>query len=479
MRWHRLSASGVTPQVAAPTRPGASHLPHKGVGQQGYDERSHAPMIAAVLVAAVVYIGLIANQEVAEGLAAGRRLDLSESTAGIWQYIREGIVAMLCVYLLAFVGRKKRARLGRISVSPWVILTLVYVGAQLVRGLLDPTIGDAVAVVGLRFLYIASIAASVRYFDAGQRATLLRVLVRLLIVFLCIESAVALWQVIEGRPTLGTTALGARPWGTYASANNLGLAAVGIGLIIALSRVRGRWFWLALCFALTFATGSRTSILAMLAIFIGMLAARWKGRLLLLPIGAIFFYGFYGFSSSQAVSGRVISGEGRLDLWATALAGLGGPVEYLFGNGLGYGSNAATTILGSSSLVGTTVSDSTAVSAILSVGFVGLALFIAAFVVAAKRMAFSRRYVVLGPILLTAFSFNIPELSPINVLLAIAVGVSLTPLEERSDLHTGSRRWRSQSPVRSTGDRSQPPTAALTSSRRGPMRTAASRIVLR
>ena len=390
------------------------------------DNRRRPVVVVAWLVAAVVFVGLIANQNVAELLSQGRRLDLSESTVSIWQFVREGLLVVLAGYLLLFVAREKRRRTGKVTVSPWVVLVLVFVGAQLVRALLDTDIPDTVALIGLRFLYVASIAASIRWFDPDQRAMLLRILARLLIVFFVIEATIAAGQIINGPSTLGVTVFGSRPWGTYASSNNLGLSFVGIALILALSRVKWRWFWLIACAGMTLTTGSRTAILSVLLIFVGMAVAHWKHRLLLVPIGAIGFYAVYILTSTQAVSGRNIDEEGRLDLWASSLAVLDGPGTFIFGQGLGYASNAATTALGKLSLTGSVVvSDSTIVATMLSMGLLGVVIFAAAFITAAARTEYARRYMVFGPLLLIAFSFNVAELSPVNVLLAVAVGVSL------------------------------------------------------
>lgn len=402
--------------------------------------RHRVSVITAVLIIGVVYIGLVANQEIAAELAAGRRLDLSTATAGFWQVLREGVLLLLALYLLRNVAREKKRLIGKVTISPWVVLAAIYFIGQIARAFVDPEISDTVALLGLRFLYIASIAASLRYFDPTQRQTLVRVLARALIIFLLIEAGIAALQVLQGPPVLGTTLLGSRPWGTYASSNNLGLAVVGIAVVLAVSNVKWRGFWLVSCLAVAMATGSRTAILGVGLVFAGMMVARWKHRLLLVPIGAILFYAFYQFSSSQAVSGRIIDSEGRIDLWGTAFDSLNSVGSVLFGNGLGYASNAATSALGMNALVGSvTIADSTIVATVLSVGVVGLALFASALVTVIRHMEYERRFTVLGPLLLTAFSFSVAELSPLNILLAVAIGVSLkSPSDRTRDLLPGS-----------------------------------------
>ena len=325
-----------------------------------------------------------------------------------------------------FVRREKVRRFGRVTFSPWVFLILIVVAFQMLRALFDPDIPDNVAVLGLRFLYLASIVASIRWFDTEQRTVLVNNLARILVVFLLIEVVIAMQQIVNGPATLGTTAFGARPWGTFSSPNNLGLALLGVALILVMSTIRYRWVWIFVAVGMTFAVGSRTAILAAVVLLAAVVSAKWRRRGLLIPVAAIALVALYQFTTSEAVSGRVIDGEARLDVWGAALSQLTTAAEWLFGLGLGYGSNAAATALGTANLTASVAySDSMLVSMVLSQGFVGLALLVAAFITVAVRLQFDRRFIILAPLLIAGFSFNVTELSPINILAAVAIGVSM------------------------------------------------------
>jgi hypothetical protein len=394
------------------------------------------PEVCAVLVASVVYIGLFAHQAVATQLTYGNSLVLEESTAGIWQYVREGMTVLLAGLLLLGTARDKLVRHGHVTISVGVLIVGVYVGLQAVRVIIDPNLPDVYALLGLRVFYLAAIAAAVARYGADDRSTLLKWLAWMLVPMLLIETYIAVQQILNGSGVLGTTALGSRPWGTYSSANNLGLAILGITLILVLSRIHLWWLFAGIAMIVCYASGSRTTILALGLVIAGLLVSRLRLRVLLLPLGIFVLLISYLAVSSQGVSGRVIRSEGRLEVWRSTLSTIQGPWELIFGAGLGVGTNAATVLLGGAQLTAPAIVDSTIISAMLSLGAVGLTIFLAALVHVAHRTTFERRLVVLPALVMAALMFNLPELSPTNLLGSIAIGVSLRLRPAPQKVHT-------------------------------------------
>jgi hypothetical protein len=136
-------------------------------------------------------------------------------------------------------------------------------------------------------------------------------------------------------------------------------------------------------------------------------------------------YAVYGWASSQQVSGRVISGEARLGTWETAWSSLSG-WERLFGAGLGTGTNALVALVGYDAAGPAAVSDSAFVAAFLSLGLLGLAGYLAAYLVLWRVVAFEHRFALLPMLGLALVTFNAVEVSPFNVLVALTVGAAAT-----------------------------------------------------
>lgn len=381
------------------------------------------PACVAIIVAGIIYTGLVSNSVAAEALASGISTGtLSTSTVTIWQYVREGATAGLAILLLIQTQIRNFARARKLSIPAWFALLGLYCAWQAVRVLLDPALADSYALFGLRFVYIGSLVLSISAYPAPMRRQILRTLAWLLVPMLLIEAATSISQIISGPATLGRTFLGARPWGTYGSSNSLGLMGLGFAMAIAMSDIRLRLVWVATASFICVASGSRNAILGILLLLGGMIISRWRMRLvgvffLALAAAAVFFV-----ASSSAVSGRAIEQESRFGVWSDSLAALSTPFDILFGKGLGTGSNVSAGLTGrmTESLI---ISDSTIIMVALSMGVTGLVIFTFAFVAAMRHLEPERRLTLLPPIVLTALVFNLPEVSPFNILAAVLVGV--------------------------------------------------------
>lgn len=372
------------------------------------------------LVAGVCYLGLVTNREQAAGLAAGVRLDLSQATSNPWQYVREAVT----LALLGALVRRRERRSVRLLAGRWVWLLGTLVALVALATLLRGDLPVGAVLTGLRFVYIAGVAVAVARLSPAERRTLLPRVAWLLVPLLLVEAVLAFGQVRQGPSTLGTTQLGFRPWGTYASSNNLGLFALGVGAVLAVTRIRWSRTWLAVVGATCLATGSRTAVLGFCLVVGGLLAAHWKRRLGFAPLAAVGLYVVYGWASSEQVSGRVIDGEARFETWRTAWSTLSG-WERVFGAGIGSGTNSLVALTGYQS--GANVSDSAFVAALLSLGVIGLAGYVAAYGALWRVVSFERRLILLPMLGLTLVSFNAPEVSPFNLLLAVVIGCSVQP----------------------------------------------------
>jgi hypothetical protein len=141
--------------------------------------------------------------------------------------------------------------------------------------------------------------------------------------------------------------------------------------------------------------------------------------------------------SSRAISGRRIAGEARFGTWLDAWSTLDGPIEKFFGAGVGTGTNGTVALLGTRNIAGGGISDSTFMAALLGLGIVGLLTFIGAYVALWPAVRFDRRITLLPMVGLTALTFNVVEVSPFNILLAVALGCSMGSQPAGSGQATG------------------------------------------
>lgn len=387
-----------------------------------------SPRLVGLAVAAICYIGLVANQAYAEALAQGRWLvDPEVAPPVTWQFLREG--ATLLLLLVLWLGC---ARIRRRDGAPWVVAlpllaALGVLAVLFARTLLFEQQTLTGAVTGLRLVYISLIALCIRYYDTDGRQQLLRALALGLTPLLLIETYLAGQQVLNAPPTVGATFLGARPWGTYFSPNNLGLAMLAFAIVVIMAR-RRYWRTLTAVAGLTcLATGSRTAIIGFVLVLVGAALAKFRSRWLLLPVLGAMAYAVYNFASSSAVSGRTIRGESRLETWSAVWSHLRTWPDRLFGAGVGAGSNAQSTLLGSAERAGFSITDSVWTGTVLSLGLLGVLVVAVVYAWLWGAVAFEYRFLILPALGLAALSFNVPEVAPFNLLVAVAIGCALPP----------------------------------------------------
>jgi hypothetical protein len=382
--------------------------------------------VVALAILTICYLGLIANREQTDRLASGLSIDLTAPTVSPAQIARDAILVAMVAWLAIAIPLHQGVHPAAVRISRPVVLAGIFVATSVTASLVRGT--DAITVaVGLRGTAAIALLALIRHYSAEDRSRLLRLVATGLIPFVLIEAAVAIHQVMVGPVTLGRTAFGARPWGTFASANNLGLAMLAAALFLGLARPRGWRYVLVITAGTCLLSGSRTAVLGSVLVIAGMAVARWRSRGAWVPTACVCLVGIYAAASSAAVSGRSIEGEARLAYWKSSLGMLDGPTDWLIGKGAGVASNALVGLRGTHGVTGPAISDSTLMATTLSFGMLGLAGLLIGFVAVTRLIGFERRFVLIPAVALAALTFNVPELSPFNVLVALAVGCSLMP----------------------------------------------------
>ncbi|MCR2808902.1 MULTISPECIES: hypothetical protein [unclassified Microbacterium] len=211
------------------------------------------------------------------------------------------------------------------------------------------------------------------------------------------------------------------------------MAALGILLVVAVSRSRLRPLWMVAALFLCVVSGSRNAILGAFLALTGLLIARWRFRALAVPAIAAAAAVVLSFASSSSISGREIEGEGRFAAWTQSLSRLNDPFLWLFGKGPGTGTNAAVVLAGKDSVGGNAVSDSGVVMVTLGFGVLGVVMLVACLFTAVKRLHPEITLTLIPPIVVCTIVFNSPEVSPFNILAAAALGISWAHPLQRTD----------------------------------------------
>lgn len=370
----------------------------------------------------VVLLSAATNYTRAAALEQGTWSATEEGLDPALRLIREAILWGVALISINGLAAHKHRALGGIRISLGVFAAILAVTASLAATLLVNPQPPAAIVGGLRVAPLLLILTTLTHYAADDRLTIGRSVLRAAAFLILFETAWAAAQIVTNIPPLfGTTFVGPRPFGTFATPNVLGMAALGVLVLAAVVQIRFRAIAVAASLAVVFVSGSRTAMLGALLIALGTRAERVKYRWLLVPNVAVLVFVAYRGVSTESLSGRVISGEGRLALWQDALgSAMHSPIDWLFGAGVGYGSNAAATLLGGEEV---TVTDSLFVAVLLSFGLCGFVALLAGLIHASRKLGV-HAWTILPVTLLVALTVNLPEVAPINVLLTVAAGVA-------------------------------------------------------
>ena len=358
-----------------------------------------------------------------------------------FRLIREFLIWGLAVVMLNGIVASKRAS-GRVTLAIPVALASMAVSVSVVTSLLE---GEQPVwiLAGLRIVPLLIILAGLAHYPEADRLTIGSTVLRAATVFLLVEAIWAARQINDDIPAIfGTTFAGPRPYGTLATPNLLGMAALGVLVLTLIVRPRHGLPLVLLTLAVIFVSGSRASMLGALATLLGARFGSTRGRWLLAPYGLALLYVALHAANDEALSGRVITGEGRFSLWAQHVrTAMQGPLDWIFGAGVGYGANAVRTLNGVETTAAVTT-DSMFMALLLAFGLCGLIAVVAGLFHLARRMTPAAAWTVLPPALLVALTVNLPEIAPFNVLALVAAAVGLRDLDRSRGLEEDPRRDR-------------------------------------
>jgi hypothetical protein len=375
--------------------------------------------VVVSLSVGIVYCSLAVNLDRALALMNSEFAVALTAGASPWHYLREALFGSLLGTLAWGMWRQKRHS-GNVSVSPWTLLFVLGMLAAAVRTLLSGY-GPEYLLYGARPVAFVLVVGALRCYPWEAATTILRQIAAACVPLLLAEVVLAVHQLASSPPFFGATAFGTRPWGTFSAPNNLAVALLGLLLLFVVTRIRWWWAWSAICMVSISVTGTRTALVGMFILFAPLVTHRLRNGLMLIPAGLLLGPLLLYIVSSEEVSGRQIEGENRFGNWAEILGDLS-YVELLVGRALGVGTNAA--FLADRERFDVPVSDSQLIAQITSLGLVGLVAMLLAAVRLWRISSATGRAYVFPMLTLNALVFNVAEYYPLNLLLALAAGVS-------------------------------------------------------
>ena len=254
-----------------------------------------------------------------------------------------------------------------------------------------------------------------------------------------VQLVISVFQLGLMEPFFGSSQLGVRVFGAFASPIHLSIFFGATSIYFASAIQRNALFWLALCLFGSLLTGGRTGLLL---VFVGFglfayrrLDLRLMGSICALIVFSLLFGVVYYGVSDPLVSGREgtalgVSGEQRWVTWANTLEGLltnrtSFPTA-LFGEGVGQGSNTFVRLVewgGDGNRQGV-ISDSLYVYSVKSIGIAGSLVFLVALFFNGRPFKAENLFGLVGWALLgvTQIAF---EIHPSSVILLSCASVPL------------------------------------------------------
>lgn len=383
--------------------------------------RSGPPKGLALAIAlGIIYSSFAVDYNRARALMDARFADADRVAPTLLHYTRETLLVLLVVVLIHWVFQHRLVLNGRIGVSPWVLMFTLFVIWLALRTIL---LGYPVAFLayGLRPAILLLVLTALRHFPVDEAQSLLLNIARWCKPVLLAELVLALYQVRTSPTYFGETAFGARPWGTLSAPNNLAAACLGFALIFVVAKPQRWLLWFGLSSLVVLVSGSRTSLIGVATIVAILAVGRMRGAPMLIPAGVGFGGILLYVVSHQAISGRTIQGEGRFTNWAIILAELN-PVDWITGKAMGVGTNAA--YLADPAMFSVPVTDSQIIAQLLSFGMVGVLFMLIGAIHLWDVSGPGVRPLIFAVLGLTALVFNVAEYYPVNLILALVLGLT-------------------------------------------------------
>ena len=380
-----------------------------------------------ILLFALVSASTLASLPQVESAWSGVKEVYGEQDFGL-RILREVMLLVLIVY--AFL--EPRLRSGGLTSTVFAFLGIVatYALFEVVYALhLDLPL--VVPMSGLRvfeYLPVALIGFVVSRLGLG--ATVLYRFARCLRYYIALQAVLAIAQALWAPPLFGVSMLGGgRPFGTFVSPNLFGATMATCALLFAM--VSGMRKWLALSIFLALLSGSRTAFISsLLVLFFQVYAAlRPRDRWALVMPAPILAVGALVLASSPLLSGRDDANpteDGRIDLWQRVFSEqVHGPVDVLFGWGLGLSSNTINVLYGAEHFPGQFDSDSLYLFLLNGYGLLGLLAYLFLLWTTTRMSVHPNKGLVVIFIFVAGLTFNMWEYFPQNAILMLLWGLVL------------------------------------------------------
>ncbi len=397
-----------------------------------------------VLLFVLVCVSVVAALPQVESAWLGIKEVYGEQDFGL-RILRELMLVVMVAY--AFFEPRLRNGVSSGAVLAFLSVVATYVLCEVAYALyLDLPL--VVPMAGLRvfeYLPLALIGFAVSQLGAGEY--ILNRFTHYLRYYIALQAVLAIAQALWAPPLFGVSFLGGgRPFGTFVSPNLFGAAMATCALVFAL--VPGMRLWLAVSVFLALLSGSRTAFISSLLVLFFQVYAllRPRDRWALVMPAPILAIGALVLASSPLLSGRDDADptqDGRLDLWQRIFSNyIHGPVDLLFGWGLGLSSNTINILYGAEHFQGQFDSDSLYLFLLNGYGLVGLLAYVGFLWVTARTSVHPDKGLVVTFILVAGLTFNMWEYFPQNVLMmylwGMVLGTSFQTSTPVGRVHAGS-----------------------------------------
>ncbi len=393
-------------------------------------------------IGALLAISLVAAYPQMLELMSGRRSPGTAAGFGL-RWLREFVWLIVCAGLgLWLLFGPPRWRLFWRGTAVVVAGIAGYTGLVFARTLLLG-VPPEVALAGLRVFQYVPFAWLAFHIATHHPLALFVWVGRFLKALLLVWTPLSIYQVLVAPPFQGRTAFGSRAFATFNEANVFGVAVATCALWFVLThllRERYAWrrrarretielgLWLALCLTLALLTGSRAALA--LTVLVIALPLVWTlrrpiDRWAIASLAPLVLIGSLVLGSMPAISGRQtdLLRDGRLAKWREEVIGaIDGPMDLLFGWGLGLGSNTVNTLFGYDYFPRQFVADSHYVFLLNGYGLIGVIVFLALLALPLMRAPRPAAIVFVAYVALLSAPLLPFEVFPTNVLIMLAWG---------------------------------------------------------
>ncbi len=380
-----------------------------------------------VLLFALVSASTLASLPQVESAWLGVKEVYGEQDFGL-RILREVMLAVLVAYLF-FEPRLRRG----VFASPVMAFLAVISSYALVEVAyaLYLDLPLVVPMAGLRvFEYLPLGLIGFVVSRLGSGAYVIHRFAHYLRYYIALQAGLAIAQALWAPPLFGVSMLGGgRPFGTFVSPNLFGATMATCSLLFSL--VPGMRKWVVVSILLALLSGSRTAFISsLLVVFFQIYALlRPRDRWALIMPAPMLAVGALILASSPLLSGRDDANpteDGRIDLWQRVFSEhIHGPVDLLFGWGLGLSSNTINILYGAEHFQGQFDSDSLYLFLLNGYGLVGLLAYFLLLWVTTRMSIHPNKAMVVMFIFVAGLTFNMWEYFPQNAILMFLWGTVL------------------------------------------------------